>query len=222
MALGRQSGNGQRMPAVRGPDVDKLDGAPVWLCAPGSGLPGGFLAWRRLGVGYRCETWLVWSVSLWCPAVLKLPRPHQLEHPRAARALHREVAALCGQQHPALPRLYHDGTAADIPHIAMEYVDGPALDEELTSDGALSEPEVALLGAQLLTGLLALHHRRIAHVDLTPAKIIQRDMRPVLTSFGSARRIGMPAGSLGSPGYAAPELETGEPISAGMDLYALG
>lgn len=207
------------MTAVLGTDVDEVDGAPVWFCAPGSELPGGFLAWRRLGVGLRCETWLAWSVSLWTPAVLKLLRPHQLEHPRA---LHREVAALQGQPHPALPRLYQDATTADIPHIALEYVDGPTLNEELAASGPLSEPEVALLGAQLLTGLLALHHKRIAHVNLTPAKIVQRDMRPVLTGFGSARRIGMPAGPLGTPGYAAPELETGEPVSAGMDLYSLG
>lgn len=210
------------MTAVLGTDVDELDGAPVWCCAPGSEFFGGFLAWRRLGVALRCETWLTWSVPLWCPAILKLPRPHQLEQPRAARVLHREIAALQGPPHPALPRLYVDGTAADIPHIAMEFVDGPALDEEIAADGPLSEPEVALVGAQLLTGLLALHHKQIAHVDLTPAKIIQRDMRPVLTGLGSARRIGMPAGSLGTPGYSAPELEAGEPITAGMDLYALG
>jgi serine/threonine protein kinase len=211
--------------AVLSRDVDELDGAPVWSCAQGDELPGGYLAWERLGVGLRCETWLVWSVPLWCPAVLKLPRPHQVEHPRAARSLAREVAALGGDPHPALPRLYRDGTAADIPHIVMEHIDGPALDEELASSGALSEPEVALLGAQLLTGLLALHRNNIAHVDLTPANIILRDMRPVLIDFGAARRIGtpQPAGRLnGTPGYAAPELETGEPISAGMDLYGLG
>ena len=206
-------------------DIDEQDGAPVWLCAPGSELPGGFLAWERLGVGLRSETWLVWSVPLWCPAVLKLTRPHQIEHPRAARSLTREAAALSGQPHPALPRLYRDGSTADIPHIAMEYIDGPALDEELTANGPLAEPEVALLGAQLLTGLVGLHRRGMAHVDLTPANIILRDLRPVLIDFGSARRIGrsQPIGRpIGTPGYAAPELETGEPISSGMDLYGLG
>jgi serine/threonine protein kinase len=210
------------MTAVLGTEIDEVDGAPVWCGVPGSALPGRFLAWRRLGIGLRCETWLAWSVSSWSAAVLKLPRPHQIEHPRATRALHREVAALTGQPHPALPRLLHDGTTSEIPHIAMEYADGPALHEELASEGPLAEPAVALLGAQLLTGLLALHHKRIAHVDLTTAKVIQRNMRPLLTGFASARRIGMPAGSLGTPGYAAPELEKGEPISAGMDLYALG
>jgi len=209
------------MTAVLGTDVNELDGAPVWFCSPGSELPGGFLAWRRLRVGLRCEAWLAWSVPLWCPAVLKLPRPHQIEHPDAARALHREVAALQGQPHPALPRLYHDATTADIPHIALEFIEGPTLEEEI-ANGPLSEPEVALLGAQLLTGLLALHRRRIAHANLTPGHVILRDMRPVLVGFGSARRIGMPGGPAGTPGYTAPERRTREPISAGNDLYGLG
>lgn len=201
----------------------RTDVAPVWSCPPGSELPGGFLAWKRLRVGSRCETWLAWSVSLWCPTVVKLPRPHQVEHPLAACSLGREVTALRGQAHPALPRLYQDGTSADIPYLAMEYVDGPGLDEELAAGGPLPEPEVALLGAQLLTGLLALHRRGIALVDLTPRAIILRDQRPIMIDFGSARRIGSalpnpPA----TPGYAAPELTRGEPISAGMDLYSLG
>ena len=210
------------MTAIR-TDFSDQDVAPVWSCPPGSELPGGFLAWKRLRVGLRCETWLAWSASLWCPAVVKLPRPHQVEHPLAACSLGREVTALCGQAHPALPRLYQDGTTADIPYIAMEYIDGPGLDEELAASGPLAEPEVALLGAQLLTGLLALHRRGIAVVDLTPSAVILRDQRPVMIDFGSARRIGSSLpGAVGTPGYAAPELASGEPISAGMDLYSLG
>src|SRR6266545_5999516 len=222
MALGAGSVECQHMTAIR-TDFSDQDVAPVWSCPPGSELPGGFLAWKRLRVGSRCETWLAWSVALWCPAVLKLPRPHQIEHPLAACSLGREVTALRGHTHPALPRLYQDGTTADIPYLAMEYVDGPGLDEELRGIDPLPEPEVALLGAQLLSGLLALHRRGIAVVDLTPSAVILRDQRPVLIDFGSARRIGshLP-GAAGAPGYAAPELDNGEPISAGMDLYSLG
>jgi serine/threonine protein kinase len=47
----------------------------------------------------------------------------------------------------------------------------------------------------------------------------------VLVDFGSARPMGslQPAGALiGSPGYAAPELEDGAPLSPSMDLYGIG
>jgi serine/threonine protein kinase len=205
--------------------LDHEDGAPVWSCRAGTELVDGFLAWQRLAVGSYCETWLVWSGWMWCPAVLRLTRPHRVEHPRGTSPLAREVAALNGNHHPALPRLYRDGSTARVPYLALEYVEGPRLDEELTVDVPLEEPEAALLGAHLLTGLLALHRRGIAHLGLTPKAVVLRDMRPVLIDFSAARRIGprpRAGRSAGAPGYGAPELEYGEPVAATMDLYSLG
>ena len=204
------------------PDVD--DGAPVWDCPPGAELPGKHLAWQRLGVGHRCETWLAWSVALWCPVVIKLARPAQLDSPRAVRSLGREVAALSGATHPALPRLLADGRCQPVPYLVVEYLDGPALDEELDG-GPLSSQEVAQLAGPLLAALNHLHERGLAHVDVKPPNVILRDGRPVLIDFGSARQLGTPqerGTPIGSPGYAAPEMEAGEPIAATMDLYGLG
>ena len=201
------------------------DGLPVCSPAPGDQLPGGARAWERLGVGYRCETWLAWSPTLWAPVVVKFPRPHQLDHPRARRSLRREVAALAGNLHPGLPRLYADGTEAAQPYVVGEYIDGPALDDEIDARGAFGVLDVTLLAVQLLAALRTVHARGIAHVDLKPANIVVRDGRPVVLDFGSARELGapQPPGKLiGSPGYAAPELEAGAPISAAMDVYGVG
>jgi serine/threonine protein kinase len=204
---------------------DSVDGDPIWPYEENTPMPGGFRSWDRLGVGHRCETWLVWSPQLWSAAVLKLPRPHMVTHPRAALSLNREVNALRDNPHPVLPRLYASDVASEVPFIALEYVDGPTLADEIDESGKLVEREVAILGLQLLTGLRALHGRGLAHVDLKPENIVLRDGRPVLVDFGSARRLGtpQPPGSpVGTPGYAAPEMERCEPIGAGMDVYALG
>jgi serine/threonine protein kinase len=205
--------------------LDDEDGQPLWPYAEGDAMPGGHRAWDRLGVGLRCETWLVWSPRLCAPAVLKLARPHQAGHPRAARTLRREVAALTDNPHPVLPRLYADGTTEAVPWIALEYVDGPTLADELDDAGPLAAPDAALLGIQLLTGLSALHRRGLAHLDVKPDNVLLRDGRPVLIDFGSAREIGraQPAGHpVGTLGYAPPEMEACEPITAAMDMYALG
>ncbi|GAA1533891.1 serine/threonine-protein kinase [Kribbella lupini] len=205
--------------------VDAEDQQPVWQSAEGCELPGGTLAVERLGVGHRCETWLVWSPVLWAPAVLKLARPHQIRHPRAVKTLQRETAALAGNQHPALPRLLADGTRDAVPHVLLEYVDGPSLADELDEQGPLSPTETALLGAQLLPAVLSLHRRGIAHLDLKPENVVLRDSRPVLIDFGSARRLGslQPAGHpVGTLGYASPEQESCQPVTASMDLYSLG
>jgi serine/threonine protein kinase len=207
------------------PLLDDEDGEPVWSFPEGSLLPGGFQAWERLGVGHRTETWLVWSPRLWTPAVLKLPRPHLVEHPRAARTLIREVAALRDNAHPVLPRLYADGMAEPVPYIALEYVDGPTLADEIDETGPLVLADVAMLGIQLLTALRVLHQRGLAHVDVKPENVVLRDGRPVLIDFGSAREIGagQPAGRpVGTEGYAPPEMEACAPISPAMDVYALG
>jgi serine/threonine protein kinase len=211
---------------AEGEEIDEEDGRPIHALAPGADLVPGWQAWERLGVGHRCQTWLAWSPIRRCPAVVKVPRPDQLDHPRARRALAREVTALAGNLHPGLPALYQDGTRGDVPFVVTEFVDGPALDELLDDDGPLTEVETAVLGAQLCAALGALHqHSGRAHVDVKPANVMLRGGKPVLIDFGSARRLGarQPAGAMiGSPGYAAPELEAGAPISATMDAFGLG
>jgi serine/threonine protein kinase len=201
------------------------DGHPVSSHAPGQLLPGGVEAWDRLGVGHRCETWLAWSPTLWGPVVTKFPRPHQSGHPRARQSLRREVTALDGNLHPGLPRLYEDGTDAEEPFVVLEYVDGPALDDELDDHGPMAADDVALLGVHLLSALRTVHARGVVHVDIKPANVLVRAGRPVLVDFGSSRRRGatQPTGLLiGSPGYAAPELEAGAPIGESMDVYGVG
>ena len=201
------------------------DGLAVWDFTEGSELPGENLAVERLDVGVRCETWLVWNPGLWSPAVMKLARPHQLGPSGAVRTLCRETAALAGNLHPGLPRLLSDGTSDPMPHILIEYIDGPALDEEIEENGAIGAEEAALLGAQLLPALASLHDRGLAHLDLKPANVILRDGHPVLLDFGAARPIGSlqhPGFPVGTDGYIAPEQEACEPVSVAMDLYGLG
>jgi serine/threonine protein kinase len=215
------------MLALHYPDADDVDddGAPIGHYLPGDSLFGHCRAWERLGVGLRCETWLAWDMHRWCPAVVKFPRPHQLDHPRARRSLGREIAALAANEHPALPRLFEDGTHESVPFIVIEHVDGPAVDEEIAVSGAFTPLEVALLAGQVLAALRTVHARGLAHIDIKPANVLLRDGRPVLADFGSARAIGaeQPSGQpIGSPGYAAPELEAGAPIDATMDVYGLG
>ena len=201
------------------------DGEPVWDLTEGSELPGKNFAVERLEVGGRCETWLVWNPSLWSPAVLKLARPHQLGRSGAVRTLYRETAALAGNLHPALPRLLADGTSDPMPYILIEYINGPALDEEIDENGAISAEEAAVLGAQLLPALASLHDRGLAHLDVKPANVVLRDGQPILLDFGAARPIGSLQNAgfpVGTDGYIAPEQEACEPVTLAMDLYGLG
>lgn len=212
-------------PKRRTSKPDPEDGAPVWVIGRGEALTPGCVAWQRLGVGTRCETWLGWSTRLWAPVAVKMLRPHQVDHPRGRRSIIREADALTRAAHPSLPRLITDGRGDSIPHLVTDYLDGPALDEVLDQSGPLSVVESIILAAEVLGVVRALHRAGLAHIDLKPANVVLRDGRPYVIDLGSARPPGHRVAHdqpLGSPGYAAPELETGGTITAATDLYGVG
>ncbi len=68
------------------------------------------------------------------------------------------------------------------------------------------------------------HERGVVHGDLSPANILfDAAGRPVLADLGAARA----AGELGepvsaTPGYVAPEVARGAPLTAAADLFSLG
>lgn len=206
-------------------ETDELDGEPVWAFESGEPIDDDTLAWEHLGTGHRCETWLAWSRSLLAPVVVKLARPHQIDHPRARRSLAREIGLLRTVSHPGFARSHADRVDSSRPLIVMEYLDGPDL-SDVIADGPLEADEVVRLGSQILAAVHQLHRAGFAHIDLKPQNIVLRDGRPYVIDLASARRLGheQAAGAppIGSAGYAAPELEDGLPITLKTDLYGVG
>src|SRR5262249_13099116 len=152
--------------------LDEFDQCPTWNFALGERVVDGCLAWERLGVGQRCETWLAWSQAMWAPVAVKLVRPHQVAEPRGRRAIGREVKALRACHHPALPRLLADGRQAEVAYLVTEYLDGPTLEEALDDDGPLLPPDAAVLLAQLAGSVRAMHAAGFAHLDIKPANVV--------------------------------------------------
>jgi serine/threonine protein kinase len=95
----------------------------------------------------------------------------------------------------------------------------------LLEQSPLDDRSTAMLAVHLLSALTALHRRGIAHLDVKPDNVIVSGGHPTLIDFGSARRLGsaQPAGRpVGTFGFAAPEMEACEPISAAMDVFGVG
>lgn len=205
--------------------TDVRDGRPVWDPRPGTPLVPGHLAWSPMCVGHHRETWLTWSVDLWAPAVVKVVRPGWST--RWTEALGREVRALRRLAHPAFPRLLADGRSAPLPFLAVEYLDGPALDECVDDDGPFTPEDVARLGVLLLGAVRALHATGAAHLDIDPANVLLVDRRPRLIDLGASRRLGRRlrrGEALGTDGFRAPELDgaPGGPVTAAADVYGVG
>src|SRR5262245_7148336 len=114
----------------------------------------------------------------------------------------------------------------------MELLEGEPLGE-LLKRGALSVDQALPIGGDMLSALGAIHARGIVHRDLKPSNVFLGRLGVKLLDFGLARPevkasldsvdgLTHAGAVLGTPGYMAPELITGDPVDARTDLFAVG
>lgn len=168
---------------------------------------------------------------------------HRAEtNPIALARFYQEARTAGSLGHPNLCEVYDLGELADgRPFLVMERLEGETLRAALRR-GPMSEPAVMDLGAQLLSGLAAAHHRGIVHRDIKPdnifmcghdgdervAKILDFGVaKAVLTRRDSVVDTGelgiTEAGMvMGTPFYMAPEQATGGAVDGKTDVFACG
>jgi len=141
----------------------------------------------------------------------------------------REAQAAAGLSHRGIVTVYDadEDPATGTPFIAMEYVPGRSLAEQLEEKGRL-EPERAFAMAEVLADALHVaHDAGIVHRDLKPANVLVRnsDGAVKIADFGVARlptsKLTQSGTTVGSPGYMSPEQIQGRPVDARSDLFAL-
>jgi serine/threonine-protein kinase len=138
------------------------------------------------------------------------------------------------RHHPHIAEVYEYAQLDDgVPFIAMEYLPGRTLRDEL-APGPLPFAEGLDLLIGIADALSAAHRAGVVHRDLKPENIqlVQRDGKarfPVVLDFGiakfldSAEKLTMTGTLLGTPTYMSPEQFRGESnIGPGADVYALG
>lgn len=195
-----------------------------WEFEPGDEITARKYAWALLGDGKRTESWLAWDAVLWAPVVVKLPRPDHVESNRTLMGMQREAEVHRTVRHPAIQRLLEDGTDAALPHLVVEYIEGPALIDCL-DDGPLHPIDVARLGLQVGSVLHYLHGQGLLYLDLKPHNVVVRHGHAVLLDLGFVRPTGWPTPDgvpRGSRPYMAPEQCRCEPVTERTDLFTLG
>ncbi len=135
-------------------------------------------------------------------------------------------------------RVLRENQQLELPWIVLEYVHGGALGttlaqrvrRQLRDYGHAFDPGRAANAVDCVTqGLAAVHSVGVIHRDLTPNNVLcsgrGADEIFKLADFGVARPSGVSgtlSGSLvGTPGYAAPELTTGEELGTYTDVFSL-
>ncbi len=194
-------------------------------------LIGPYRLLRELGAGGMASVWLAERVdgSLQRQEALKLPRAGWA--PGLARRMARERDILATLEHPRIARLYDAGvTPAGRPWLAMELVDGQAIDAYCAAHRLGVEACVRLV-LQVADAVAHAHARLVVHRDLKPSNILVTPAGEVrLLDFGVAKLLEHEAapgltqllGRAVTPDYAAPEQLSGRPVGVAADVYALG
>jgi serine/threonine-protein kinase len=162
---------------------------------------------------------------------LKVLRTRLAQDPVAVKRFLREAEFGTRVSHPNIVKTYDYGQTEDLYYLAMEWVDGEALEKFAARSGRLAPPLVATIIEQIGAALSAAHTIGIIHRDLKPANIMYtpESQRAVLLDFGIARdadlkpeeRLTRTGFFVGTLQYVAPEALSGELVTAQADVYSL-
>ncbi len=177
----------------------------------------------RLGGGGEASVLLAHDTDLDVDVVLKT---RTFRDARDLDVLRGEASLLMGvAPHRGLPVVRSDLVEGDRYYMISTHVVGRDLQEVVSSQsGALALADVLTLIDQIADTLDHLHHHHpvVIHGDVKPENVVVTpDGRAVLIDFGAAMRMGDERERLGTPGFSAPEVLAGEPVSASADLYSL-
>jgi len=132
--------------------------------------------------------------------------------------------------------LLGDGTA----YLVMELLEGESLATRIHGKGRMAPGDLLPIAMRVCDAMIAVHAAGVVHRDLKPSNIFLATAttgtgpgepgveRVKLIDFGIARveweetRITNTGVPIGTPGYMAPEQETGGEVDARSDIFALG
>jgi serine/threonine-protein kinase len=144
----------------------------------------------------------------------------------AARRFKNEARAAGGLNHPNIVTVYDAGEDNGILYLAMEFIEGSALDVVLRSQRTFSPERTLELIRQVCAGLDFAHAKGIVHRDIKPANVMLASNGLVkITDFGIARAgeaMTVTGQVVGTPNYMSPEQVLGKPLDGRSDLFSVG
>ncbi|MBN2802184.1 MAG: protein kinase [Deltaproteobacteria bacterium] len=197
-----------------------------------------FLVQKKLGEGGMGVVYEAEQTAIGRKVALKVLHPHLNDEELYAR-FRNEAAASSRLEHPNTITVYDFGrTDNDSLYIAMEFISGISLDDEIKKSGAIEWKRACKLGSEICGSLRNAHENGIIHRDMKPENVMlcergdDKDFVKVL-DFGIAKildddpsdqrkaltKTGM---VFGTPQYMSPEQVRGEKIDARSDIYSVG
>jgi eukaryotic-like serine/threonine-protein kinase len=160
--------------------------------------------------------------------IVHLDRVHDVAPEQLRERFRNEARAVARLNYPAIVTIFdYDDQDPVGAYIAMEYVQGCALDEYVKQRPELHLEDAISAMQQVLGGLAYAHGKDVVHRDVKPSNLlVTRDGLVKITDFGIARigpRVTTQTGLLvGTPQYMAPEQYMGGLVDHRCDIHAAG
>jgi serine/threonine protein kinase/Leucine-rich repeat (LRR) protein len=161
---------------------------------------------------------------------LKAMKPALAASATAKQRFVREAQSTAAIKHDHIVTIYQVGEDRGIPFLAMEFLEGAALDAWLKKGRQPTLAQILRIGREMARGLAAAHQRGLIHRDIKPANVWLEapQGRVKILDFGLARgtkddsQLTQSGAIVGTPAYMSPEQANGHKVDHRTDLFSLG
>ncbi len=146
---------------------------------------------------------------------------------RLKERLFREARSAGLVNHPGIVTIYDMEEDDGLAYIAMQFVNGPTLDEVMSRPKPMAAKEVFSILRETAVALDFAHEKGIVHRDIKPANImIDEHGHAKIADFGIAKvgtsgNLTLSGAILGTPNYMSPEQVQGKPVDGRADQFSL-
>jgi serine/threonine protein kinase len=210
-----------------------------------TGTLGDFSIIKKIGSGAMGDVYLGKHNTSGELAAIKLITDKLALDENFIRRFKREIDVLLGLNHPNIARAVGYGVDQDRSFLALEYIEGPNLSDELRERGAMFEQDALIIAIHVARGLAhAYNEAGLVHRDIKPMNILVKQQRvgkrtglfmedgdkAKIIDFGLAKptdtddqSLTMTGFVMGTPAYMSPEqIRCDATLDFHADMYALG